>query len=124
MSYLGWRWTQYLLGILASAAAVLNYLFVYESYRPISLAKEAGELRRRTKNWAIHAKQEGVEVDLNEIIERNFTRPLHMLVVEPIVLLMRYIHLFLSVLAEIQPLTPHLPLASTLPSFTGSSISS
>jgi DHA1 family multidrug resistance protein-like MFS transporter len=90
-SNLGWRWTQYLSGILASVAAVLNYLFVSESYPPIILVKKAGELRRRTKNWAIHAKQEEVEVDLNEMIERNFTRPLQMLVFEPIVLLMRYI---------------------------------
>jgi MFS transporter, DHA1 family, multidrug resistance protein len=91
-SHLGWRWTQYLSGILASAAAVLNYMFVYESYPPIILATKAGEIRRRTKNWAIHAKQEEIEVDLTEMIERNFTRPLHMLVVEPIVLLMRYKH--------------------------------
>ncbi|OAQ65329.2 MFS multidrug transporter [Pochonia chlamydosporia 170] len=86
-SHLGWRWTQYLSGILASAAAVLNFLFVRESYPPIILSQKAAELRRRTKNWAIHAKQEEVEVDFKELLERNFTRPLHMLAVEPIVLL-------------------------------------
>jgi DHA1 family multidrug resistance protein-like MFS transporter len=51
-SNLGWRWTQYLSGILASAAAVLNYLFVDESYPPIILVEKAGELRRHTRNWA------------------------------------------------------------------------
>lgn len=90
-SHLGWRWTQYLSGILASAAAVLNLFFVHETYPPIILAKRAAELRRRTKNWAIHAKQEETEVNFNEMVERNFMRPLRMLVVEPMVLLMRYI---------------------------------
>jgi MFS transporter, DHA1 family, multidrug resistance protein len=99
-SHLGWRWTQYLPGILAVVAAVLNYLFVYETYPPIILVEKANELRRRTKNWAIHAKQEEVEVSLNEIIERNFTRPLHMLVVEPIVLFLGYRYLFYSSLLD------------------------
>jgi DHA1 family multidrug resistance protein-like MFS transporter len=89
-SHLGWRWTQYLSGILASVAAILNFLFVYESYPPIILVGKAEKLRRHTKNWAIHAKQEEVEVDFRALVERNFLRPLHMLVVEPIVLLMRY----------------------------------
>lgn len=92
-SHLGWRWTQYLSGIFASAAAVLNFLFVRESYPPIILSQKAAELRRRTKNWAIHAKQEEVEVDFKELLERNFTRPLHMLAVEPIVLLIRFARL-------------------------------
>ncbi|UKZ57064.1 hypothetical protein TrVGV298_010916 [Trichoderma virens] len=78
--------TQYLSGILASAAAVLNFV-VYETYPPIILARKAAELRRRTENWAIHAKQEETEVDFHEMVERNLIRPLRMLVVEPIVLL-------------------------------------
>ncbi|KAL5086198.1 hypothetical protein Trisim1_009527 [Trichoderma cf. simile WF8] len=86
-SHLGWRWTQYLSGILASAAAVANFVFVHETYPPIILARKAAELRRRTQNWAIHAKQEETEVNFHEMVERNFIRPLHMLVVEPIVLL-------------------------------------
>ncbi|RFU78331.1 mfs transporter, dha1 family, multidrug resistance [Trichoderma arundinaceum] len=88
-SHLGWRWTQYLSGILASTAAVLNFFFIRESYPPVILAKKASEIRRRTKNWAIHAKQEEIEVSFNDMVERNFMRPLRMLVVEPIVLLMR-----------------------------------
>ncbi|KAK4066284.1 uncharacterized protein Triagg1_8116 [Trichoderma aggressivum f. europaeum] len=88
-SHLGWRWTQYLSGILASAAAVANFLFVHEIYPPIILTRKATELLRKTKNWAFHAKQEETEVSFHEMVERNFIRPLHMLVVEPIVLLIR-----------------------------------
>jgi DHA1 family multidrug resistance protein-like MFS transporter len=89
-SHLGWRWTQYLSGILAMSAAVLNFFFVYESYAPVVLAEKANKIRQTTKNWAIHAKHEEQEVDLVAMLERNFLRPLHMLVVEPIVLLIRY----------------------------------
>ena len=88
-SHLGWRWTMYLSGILASAAAVLNLFFVKESYPPIILAGKAAKLRHATKNWATHAKIEKTEVSLRDLVERTLTRPLHMLVVEPIVLLMR-----------------------------------
>lgn len=91
-SHLGWRWTQYLTGILASAAAVLNLIFLQETNAPLILAKKAAKLRRLTKNYAIHAKQEEAEVDLGEMVERYFMRPFRMLVVEPIVLLMRYVH--------------------------------
>ena len=59
-----------------------------ETYPPIILISKAAELRRRTKNWGIHAKQEEIEVDMRELIERNFSRPLRMLFTEPIVLLL------------------------------------
>jgi MFS transporter, DHA1 family, multidrug resistance protein len=59
-----------------------------ETYPPVILIAKAAELRRRTKNWGIHAKQEEIEVDMRELLERNFSRPLRMLVSEPIVLLL------------------------------------
>ncbi|ORY11887.1 major facilitator superfamily domain-containing protein [Clohesyomyces aquaticus] len=70
-SHLGWRWTMHLSGILASAAAVLNLMFVYESYAPIILAQKAAKLRRETKNWAIHAKIEETEVDIRVLVGRT-----------------------------------------------------
>ncbi|KAN0102174.1 MFS general substrate transporter [Hyaloscypha variabilis] len=87
-SHLGWRWTMYLSGILASAAAVATFFFLYETYAPVILVNKASKLRQATKNWAIHAKLEENEVDMRAIVKRNLTRPLHMLIVEPIVLLM------------------------------------
>jgi len=59
-----------------------------ETYPPVVLIQKAEELRRRTKNWGIHAQQEEIEVDLRELIERNFSRPIRMLTTEPIVLLL------------------------------------
>ncbi|KKK24302.1 putative MFS transporter [Aspergillus rambellii] len=94
-SYLGWRWTEYLPGIMGSAAFILDVLFVDETYPPVVLVKKAEELRRRTKNWGIHAKQEEVEIDLNELIGKNFSRPVRILFREPILLMLSIYMAFL-----------------------------
>ena len=86
-SYLGWRWNVYFPGIMGSVAVLLIFFVVKESYPPIVLVGKASELRRRTKNWGIHAKQEEVEVDINELITKNFSRPLRLLVTEPVIFL-------------------------------------
>jgi DHA1 family multidrug resistance protein-like MFS transporter len=88
MSDLGWRWTEYIVSFMGFAAFALNLLFLNESYPPEILVAKASELRRRTKNWGIHAKQEEIEVDFRELVEKNFSRPLRMLVTERIVLLL------------------------------------
>jgi DHA1 family multidrug resistance protein-like MFS transporter len=94
-SYLGWRWTEYLAGILGATAFVLDLFFVHETYPPIVLIRKAEELRRRTKNWGIHAKQEEVEIDLGELIAKNFSRPLRILFSEPVLLLLSIYMAFL-----------------------------
>lgn len=85
-SYLGWRWTSYLTAIMGFAGCVLTLIFEDESYPPIVLTQKAAELRRITHNWGIHAKQEEVEVDFNELVNKNISRPLRILFTEPIVL--------------------------------------
>ena len=87
-SYLGWRWTQYIAAIMGLVAFGLDLLFLEETYPPIVLVGKAAELRRRTKNWGIHAKQEEIEVDFGELVSKNFSRPLRILFTEPIVLLL------------------------------------
>ncbi|KAH8677320.1 major facilitator superfamily transporter [Xylariales sp. PMI_506] len=87
-SYLGWRWTMYLATIMGGVAFILDLLFMKETYPPVILIEKAAELRRRTKNWGIHAKQEEIEVDFKELVQKNFTRPLRLLFFEPIVTLL------------------------------------
>lgn len=76
-----------LCAILGWAAFILDLLFLEETYPPVILISKASELRRRTKNWGIHAKQEEIEVDFRELVSKNFTRPMRLLFTEPIVLL-------------------------------------
>ncbi|CAN6674676.1 polyamine transporter 1 [Trichomonascus vanleenenianus] len=87
-SYLGWRWTEYITGIMAAFALVLDILFYQETYHPIILCRKASELRRRTGNWGIFAPHEQVELDINAIITKNVARPVLMLIREPILLLL------------------------------------
>jgi len=61
---------------------------MFSRYPPVVLVEKASELRRRTKNWGIHAKQEEIEVDFHELVQKNFMRPWRILFTEPIVLLL------------------------------------
>ncbi|CAI6251048.1 unnamed protein product [Periconia digitata] len=85
ISHLGWRWTEYLVTIMGFTAFTLNLLFLEETYPPAILVKKATEIRRRTKNWGVHAKMDEVEIDFKELLTKNFTRPLRMLFTEPII---------------------------------------
>lgn len=86
MSGVGWRWNVYIPALMGALALVLNVLLLKETYPPVVLVAKASELRRRTKNWGIHAKQEEIEVDFKELLTKNFTRPLRLLLTEPVVL--------------------------------------
>jgi MFS transporter, DHA1 family, multidrug resistance protein len=65
-------------------ALTLQLLFLQETYPPVILVNKAADLRRRTKNWGIHAKQEEIEIDLRELLEKNLSRPMRMLFTEPV----------------------------------------
>lgn len=87
MSYLGWRWTMYITAIMGFLACVLLVFFFKETYAPAVLREKASILRRQTRNWGIHAKQDEVELDFKELLTNNFSRPFRMLLTEPIVFL-------------------------------------
>ncbi|KAK1148202.1 hypothetical protein N8T08_010848 [Aspergillus melleus] len=87
MSYLGWRWTMYISAIMGFLGVVLLLLFFRETYPPVLLQEKAAILRRQTRNWGIHAKQDEVEIDFKELMTVNFSRPFRMLFTEPIVFL-------------------------------------
>lgn len=65
----------------------LSLIFLEETYPPVILVNKAADIRRRTLNWGVHAKQEEIEIDLRELVEKNLSRPMRMLFSEPIVLL-------------------------------------
>ncbi|KAK5660986.1 hypothetical protein OQA88_12363 [Cercophora sp. LCS_1] len=87
-SYLGWRWTSYIVAFMGFFAFGLDLIFLEETYPPVILIEKAAELRRRTLNWGIHAKQEEIEVDFRELVTKNFSRPMRLLFTEPIVTLL------------------------------------
>lgn len=92
---LGWRWTAYIPAFFGFTACALAFFFQRESYPPVVLVNKAAELRRLSKNWGVHAKQEEVEVDLQELIVKNVGRPIRILFTEMIVLLTTLVMAFL-----------------------------
>ena len=85
---LGWRWTEWIPAMMGGVAFLLDLFFLEETYPPAILVQKASELRRRTLNWGIHAKQEEIEVDFRALVSHNFSRPMRILFGEPIVLLL------------------------------------
>lgn len=52
----GWRWTEYLTGIVMLVQFILDALFIDESDPNILVTRKAQQLRRTTKNFALHSK--------------------------------------------------------------------
>lgn len=106
-SSLGWRWTLYIPAFMSFASFSLFALFLKETYAPVLLISKASAIRRETGNWGIHAKQEEIEVDFQALLQKYFTRPLQMLVTEPIILLislyMSFIYGIVYALVEAYP---------------------
>lgn len=86
-SYLGWRWTLYLTGIMSGVTFLVTMFFMHETYPPIILVSKAETIRKLTGNWAVHAPHEVVKIDFGDIISKTLARPLKMLISEPIILL-------------------------------------
>ncbi|GAA6006447.1 MFS transporter [Rhodotorula paludigena] len=85
-SYLGWRWTEYLVVIISSAVGLVSVLLVPETFAAVILTRKAQRLRLRTKRWALHSKHEENDFSPRHFVEKTVTRPLQMLVKEPMVL--------------------------------------
>ncbi|KAK5119338.1 hypothetical protein LTR85_007694 [Meristemomyces frigidus] len=83
----GWRWTAWVT-LIASAFFGTAGWFVYpESFGPVLLQQRAKKLRYATKNWAIHAPADEIEINMRAILEKYLTKPIKMLIWEPILVL-------------------------------------
>lgn len=107
MSYLGWRWTEYITAIMAFFFGAVGFVVVPETFGPTLLERRARRKRFETRNWALHARSEEMPVDLRHIATVYLVRPFLMLVREPILLLvtlyMGFIYGFLYLCFEAYP---------------------
>ena len=87
-SNLGWRWTEWVTAIIAFFFGILGFLFVPESFAPVLLQRKAKKVKYETKNWAVHAKADEVEINLKRIGDTYLIKPFKMLAAEPILVLM------------------------------------
>lgn len=86
-SYLGWRWTQYITGIMGGLAFILDVLFLEETYLKTLLCKRAAWIRGETQNFAIHHISEEEDITFKSLVEKHLLLPLKLLCLEPIILL-------------------------------------
>lgn len=76
---LGWRWTEYLTGIVQVVVLILAAVFVDESYPARLLVVKARRLRHESGNWALHAKFEEWDVSISELARKFLVRPFQLL---------------------------------------------
>ncbi|KAK0630435.1 major facilitator superfamily domain-containing protein [Bombardia bombarda] len=76
---LGWRWTEYLAGILQAFILLIAIIFIDETYPPKLLVYKARRLRHETGNWALHAKFEEWDVSIVELAHKFLLRPVQLL---------------------------------------------
>lgn len=91
----GWRWDEYMTGILGAVVTVLTLFFCEETFAPVILANKAKKLRKITGNWGITSLHDQRELDLGEIVNRNVLRPVKMLFTEPTLFLVTLFVAFL-----------------------------
>ncbi|KAI9762538.1 MAG: hypothetical protein M4579_000341 [Chaenotheca gracillima] len=78
-SYLRWRWTEYITGIMMLLFLTLDVLILDESFPPILLVYKARRLRVRSGNWALHARHEEWDVGIKDLSEKFLIRPFQLL---------------------------------------------
>ena len=81
---LGWRWTEYIEAIWAFVTFAVCFFALPESYAPVLLKRRAQNLRK-TGSANYYHPHERMRLDFETIITKHFTRPLMMLVTEPMV---------------------------------------
>lgn len=81
-----WRWLEYVVGCFAGAVFVATFMFFEETHHPTILVGKAKKMRQETGNWGIHAAHENVELSIRDIVQNTITRPIVMLVKEPVLL--------------------------------------
>lgn len=80
---LGWRWTQYITAIWVAITTAVCYFYLPEVYGPFLLKKKAQRLRKETGDQRLWHPHERIKVDISSIITKQLSRPIIMLVTEP-----------------------------------------
>uniref|UniRef100_A0A0B7KHD1 Major facilitator superfamily (MFS) profile domain-containing protein n=1 Tax=Bionectria ochroleuca TaxID=29856 RepID=A0A0B7KHD1_BIOOC len=81
---IGWRWT-FWIGVFFAAATLVMVLFLPETYGPILLARRARRMRAEDPASRAISPRDLEETDLSQLFTVVLTRPIRMLLSEPIV---------------------------------------
>ncbi|KAJ4421154.1 hypothetical protein N0V82_003918 [Gnomoniopsis sp. IMI 355080] len=86
--YLGWRWTFWIILVLAGVFSLLAVFLMRETFEPILLERKASGLRRTTGNEKLLARTHNEEFTPRQLLARATLRPTKMLFLSPIVFLL------------------------------------
>lgn len=94
-SYLGWRWTFYITGIMGALSCVLIAFVLPETFHPTILQQRAQRLRDKTGNHCIRAPGDLTVIDPKELLNRVLAAPIRILFQEAILALVTIYHGFI-----------------------------
>ncbi|KAA8574259.1 hypothetical protein EYC84_005758 [Monilinia fructicola] len=78
-SYLGWRWTEYMTGIMQMVVVLVGAIVLNETYPDALLVAKARQLRHDSGNWALHARHEERDFSIGELANKFLMRPFRLL---------------------------------------------
>lgn len=82
----GWRWAQWLAGLLCLTISIINILTLDETYLPVVEKNMAQKIKMESGYWALHSEHDNLTFTFNDFIKIHLVRPILMLAT-PIVLL-------------------------------------
>ncbi|KAG6845939.1 hypothetical protein H0H93_015960 [Arthromyces matolae] len=97
-----WRWVFWVMMIFAGVCTLGVVVAIPETYAPVILLKKAKRLRKAdpVANKDVYAEHEKQDWSIRGVIHRTLFRPFHMLVLEPVLVL---ITIYLSLNVEASP---------------------
>ncbi|KAM0740601.1 hypothetical protein ACQRIT_005785 [Beauveria bassiana] len=85
---LGWRWTFWIILILAGIVTVTALILMRETFEPVLLERKAASLRKATGNMFLQARTFDKNRTPAQLLARASIRPLRMLFLSPVVFLL------------------------------------
>ena len=82
---LGWRWTEWIEAIWVFVVFAIALVVMPEPYAPVLLKRKAQRLRKETGDERYWHPHESQKITLNNIVTKHLSRPLRMLLTEPMV---------------------------------------
>ena len=82
---LGWRWSEYIEAIWVATVFGFALAFFPETYGPVLLKRKAVRTRRSTGDERYWHPHESEKIKLDNIVKKYLSRPLKMLITEPMV---------------------------------------
>ncbi|KAI9692484.1 MAG: hypothetical protein M1822_006715, partial [Bathelium mastoideum] len=83
--HMGWRWTEYIQAIITFFTVGVTLFGLPETYSPVLLKRKAQRLRKETGSQKYWHPHESERINFRNVLTKYISRPLRMLLTEPMV---------------------------------------